>query len=253
MINQCPRQGLTWDVMFIGTLWEKIKSALQNQACLLCSHSLNSTKPFCDQCVERLNFRDYQPILELAFGQIHAATQLNPEVKRLLYGHKFYKRQEYVPQLTGMLVHYWESSLSGQLDFKAIHPENVLVAPIPPHTGTTSKIDLFASRFARHFGYDYRYDLLNWMREVRPQHHIHEKQDRYSNVAQSLRLKSGIIASYRKVIIVDDLTTTGATLMEAGRAFQDESGQSLSRKQDLICLAISHVPFGSQTRQGQSL
>src|SRR5689334_23047225 len=95
--------------MLIGTLLEKIKGALQNQTCLLCSEHLPSEKQFCERCIAKLNFREPQPILDLPFGQIHAATTLNPEVKRLLYGHKFYKRQEYIPQLTGMLVHYWES------------------------------------------------------------------------------------------------------------------------------------------------
>lgn len=235
--------------MFIGTILEKVKTALQSQSCLLCEQKPAAPRQFCHSCTERLSIRNAEPVLDMPFCLIHAATTFNPMVKKLLYGHKFYNRTEHIPQLTGMLVQYWES-LPTYLGLKDVHPENVLVMPIPPHGANASLIDMFASRFARHFGYDYRHDILTWMRDVRPQHHIHEKDRRYSNVAQSLRLKSGIVSGYEKIIVVDDITTTGATLLEASRAFHDEVG-SLSRQQDLVCLAVSQVPIGAQLRSGE--
>lgn len=236
--------------MFIGTILEKVKTALQNQTCMLCEQKQAAPNSFCIPCAEKLGIRKPEPVLDMPFCLIHAATSFNPQVKRLLYGHKFYKRTENIPKLAAMLVHYW-SSLPAYLSLKDVHPENVLVLPIPAHGDNVSLIDRFACRFARHFGYDYRHDVLTWMRDVRPQHHIHEKDRRYSNVAQSLRMKSGIVSGYEKVIVVDDITTTGATLLEASRAFHDEVG-NLERQQDLVCLAVSQVPIGSQLRSGEA-
>lgn len=236
--------------MFIETFIEKIKSALQTQACLLCEQKLGSSSQFCGRCHEKLGIRPATPVIETAYCLGHAATILNPTVKRMLYGHKFHNRKEYIGQLAGMLIQYWES-LPSYYGFTAVHPENVLVMPIPPHEGNVSLIDQFANRFARHFGYDYRHDAMTWMREVRPQHRIHDKQDRFSNIGQSLHLKSGIISGYERVIIVDDITTTGATLLEASRAFHNEVG-NMSRQNDLSCLAVTKVPLGEQLRSGEA-
>jgi len=236
--------------MFIGTILDKVKSALQSQTCALCEQKQAAPNQFCASCTEKLSIRQAEAVLDMPFCQIHAATTFNPTVKKLLYGHKFYNRTGHIPQLTAMLVQYWQN-LPPYLGLKEIHPESILVVPVPPHGENASLIDLFASRFARHFGYDYRHDVLSWMREVRPQHHIHEKDRRITNVAQSLRFKSGIVSGYDKIIVVDDITTTGATLLEASRAFHDEAG-SHSRRQDLICLAVSKVPMGAQMRSGEA-
>lgn len=235
--------------MFIGTILERVKTALQNQSCLLCQQKLHGSSQFCEQCTEKLGIREPDPIIDMPFCLIHAATTFNPTVKKLIYGHKFHNRTEHISQLVGLLIQYWQS-LPPYLSLNEVHPENVLVVPIPPHEGNVSLIDMFASRFARHFGYDYQHDVLNWMRDVRPQHRIHEKERRFSNVAQSLRLKSGIVSGYEKIIVVDDITTTGATLLEASRAFHDEVGR-LHRQHDLICLAVSQVPIGAQLRSGE--
>jgi len=237
--------------MFIGTFIEKVKTALQTQACLLCDQRLGHTSQFCESCHDKLGLRNPEPIIDIAYCQCHAATTFNPAVKRLIYGHKFHNRLEHISQLSGLLIQYWEG-LSPARGFDVVHPENVLVIPIPPHGGQASLIDMFANRFARHFGYDYRHDAMTWMREVRPQHRIHEKSQRFNNISQSLYLKSGLVAGYEKVIVIDDITTTGATLLEASRAFHNEVGD-LSRQRDIVCLAVTKVPLGTQIRSGSEL
>ena len=237
--------------MFIESFIEKVKTALQNQACLLCDQRLGSTSQFCESCHEKLGVREPEPIIDSSYFQCHAATEFNSSVKRLIYGHKFHNRLEHISQLSGLLIQYWES-LPSATGFNVVHPENVLVIPVPPHAGQASMIDMFANRFARHFGYDYRHDAMTWMREVRPQHRIHEKSQRFNNISQSLYLKSGLVGGYEKVIVIDDITTTGATMLEASRAFHNEVGDT-SRERDIVCLAITKVPLGTQLRSGSEL
>lgn len=191
------------------------------------------------------------PVLQNAYCAVHAATNFNPQIKRILYGHKFHNRLDHVPLLAGLLKQYWDS-LPPQFGFKVVHPENVLVVPIPPHAGEPSLIENFALQFAKHFGYDYRPDLLSWRREIKPQHRIHDKQQRLNNIHKSMHLKSGIVSGYEKVIIIDDMMTTGATLLEASRAFRSESADAaeiVARK--LFSLVVTRVPLGAQIRSAE--
>ncbi|WP_373531024.1 ComF family protein [Vampirovibrio sp.] len=236
--------------MFIDTFIDKVKIALRNPTCTACQQKLHTQAKFCARCHEKLGIRQPEPILSTPNCAIHAATNLNPHIKRVLYGHKFHNKVEHVPQLAALLVQYWNNIPPG-VGFQVVHPENVLVIPIPPHGGEASRVDMFASQFARHFGYDYRHDVLTWMREVKPQHRIHDKQTRLANIAQSLYLKSGIVSGYEKVIVVDDITTTGATLLEASRAFGNEAAHHQPERHNVVCLAVARVPLGAQIRTAE--
>lgn len=236
--------------MFIDTLIDKVKSALGSSTCVNCDQKLQEGLKFCHRCREKLGLRQPKAVLSGSNYTIHAASNFNPNIKRILYGHKFYNRVEHIPQLSGLLIEYW-NTMPPSSGFKAVHPENVLVIPIPPHHGELSRIELFASQLARHFGYDYRPDLLSWMRNVKPQHRIHDKQSRLHNINQSLHLKSGVVSGYEKIIVVDDITTTGATFLEAARAFRCEAANLADTNNHLVCLAVTRVPLGAQIRAAE--
>lgn len=166
--------------------------------------------------------RPATPLLQTAAFDAYAAARLTPALKRRLYGYKFYQRRDYAPLLAELLIHYWESLQANGSAFSAgerIHPEQTLVIPIPPHSDSPNRVDAFAREFARQFEYDYQPDLLRWSRSVSPQHHLSDKRARLKNVAQSLEAaRPDFLTGYWHIVILDDLTTTGATLREAVRA-----------------------------------
>src|SRR5690606_16470559 len=111
--------------MFIETFFEKVKSALQTPVCLRCEQKLEEERQFCQFCQELLAIREPRPLLQNQRVALHAATTFNAAVKKVLYGHKFYNRLEYVPQLAGLLVEYWANVPTPQ-GWSVAHPENVL-------------------------------------------------------------------------------------------------------------------------------
>lgn len=230
--------------MFIDSLLEKVKTALQSNHCQHCEHKTVQDEPFCVRCQETFGIRTPQSIIDIPNFLCHAATTFNPAVKKILYGHKFYGRSEHIPALAALLRLYWQHLLPEL--HSGVHPENVLVAPIPPHAGEQSRVAPIAAKFARHFGYDFQPDALVWVKDVKPQHSIHDKKQRFLNIARSLEVNHKVISAHGRVIIVDDLTTTGATLHEASRVFH---GERLRSKQlEVVSLAITKVPFGLQGR-----
>ncbi|HEY9745292.1 MAG TPA: hypothetical protein V6C99_03640 [Oculatellaceae cyanobacterium] len=227
--------------MKLGTLLEKVKTALKSPVCLHCEARLpENTLQFCSRCQDVLGLRHPKPVVDLPTFVCHAATHFNPEVKKLLYGHKFYGQEGLEAQLAGLLIQYWEG-LSRQAR-QAIHPENVLVLTIPPHRMGESRVEDFARRFARHFGYDFRPGMLLWQRRVEPQHTLNDKRARFANIADSLQVHKRGLRGHEVIVVVDDITTTGATLYEATRALR----QSLAHPEqmEIITLAVAKVPLG---------
>jgi predicted amidophosphoribosyltransferase len=208
--------------MQLGLLLKRIRQALQTPLCLECGTDTAIGQSFCAPCLERLGVRPAKPLVQTAAFAAYAAATLTPALKRRLYSYKFYNHHDYAPLLAELLIHYWEglqANDSACFANKRIHPEQTLVIPIPPHTGSPSRVDAFAREFARQFEYDYQPDLLYWSRSVSPQHHLADKHARLKNVAQSLEVaRPDLLTDYRHFVMIDDLTTTGATLREAVRA-----------------------------------
>jgi predicted amidophosphoribosyltransferase len=230
--------------MFIGTLLDKVKTALQSQVCDYCEQKTAPGEPFCGRCQETLGIRTPQAVMDIPGFLCHAATTFNPAVKKILYGHKFHARRENTPKLASLLIQYWRNLLP-ELE-SGIHPENVLVAAIPPHGNEQSRVSPIAAKFARHFGYDFQPDTLIWAKDVKPQHSIHDKRQRFLNLDRSLDVNHTLITDHARIIIVDDLTTTGATLHEASRAFQGE--RLRGKRLEVVSLAVTKVPFGQQAQ-----
>jgi predicted amidophosphoribosyltransferase len=221
-----------------AVLLEKVRGALQSPICWQCGEKpVSRPQLFCKRCREWLSLRTPAPLLEVGSGRnCHAATTFNSSVKKLIYGYKFYGESHFGSCLAGLLIDYW-SQMPPAMATGKCHPESVMVVPIPPRTGQKSHLESYASRFARHFGYDFCPDGLRWTREVEPQHILHERGLRLKNIAASLTVGQEVLGRYAKVLLIDDLTTTGATLQEACRALAE-----CQDMENILALAVSQVP-----------
>ena len=220
-------------------LFESVKAALRTAACLYCGMKTpDRASPFCPHCRETLGLREPRPVSGSG-PACHAATNFNPAVKKLLYGYKFYGQHERASPLAGLLIHYWEALLSAQSTECTQNANELLVVPIPPHQPGKSRVTGFARRFARRFDYDFHPDFLRWRRSIVPQHTLYEKQSRFANVADSLYVNSNACRGHKRILVLDDLTTTGATLQEAARAIRQIDPDPAA----MIALAVARVPI----------
>ena len=222
----------------LGTLLNKLKAAIQVHACRYCNQALATPEArFCPRCKGLLQVLPPQPAPAESDGlSQHAATLLNGRVKKLVYGYKFYQREQDAPLLADLLIHYWAQ---GSL-LQGVHPESVAVIPIPAHEGKRPHLQPIARRFARHFGYETRPEFISWQRATSPQHRLENRHLRRLNVAGSMRatLPADLPQGHpQTVILLDDLTTTGATLDEAVRAMREALPHT-----GIITLALAQVP-----------
>lgn len=226
---------------------EHLKGALHNPECLYCRINLASPyqQPslFCDRCLNILGMREPFPIAHTGNFQIHAATLFNPQIKQVLYGYKFYGHRGASKTLTELMIHYWQH----QDGVQAIPAASTLVTPVPPHSRKAYHTHALAERFARHFGYRFDADLLKWQRRVLPQRTLTGKRRRFANIRGSLGAVAERIfqSPPERIIIVDDITTTGATLYESARAFY-RTKQVDARQTQVVGFAVSSIPLAIQ-------
>lgn len=258
--------------MTLTAFLEKIHDAIRDPVCLLCGELDRGDTPWelpaCPGCLPTLGLRpEASPVLQNTDGLIHAATGMNPTLKPFLYGYKFYRNKSYLPLLVGLLSTYWrqvqamgdsETSVSKRLDMAS-----VWVVSIPSRFGAPSDhVGALARQFARRMGFQYQPQALTWHPDAMPQHTLPHRAARFKNVHgrlavhdrfQTFLSKPGSDAgpdptlSYlalnptgdppTMIVVLDDLTTTGATLLEAQRTLKTVFSVPLAG------LAVTHVPL----------
>ena len=99
-----------------------------------------------------------------------------------------------------------------------------------------NQVALLAKKVARQVGGEYRDDILTRIRHTEKQALIRERKRRFENVRGVYALKRGKEKQVggRDIILVDDLSTTGATLLELRRVVRRAGARKV------IAVTISH-------------
>ena len=108
----------------------------------------------------------------------------------------------------------------------ALEPE--VVVPVPMYWGRrwvrkTNSPDVVADRLARFLGIPLLERALRRSRNTRPQKDLRQL-DRFQNVRGAFRLRAGYDLRDARVLLVDDVLTTGATCNEAAKVLKQDGG-----------------------------
>jgi predicted amidophosphoribosyltransferase len=106
-----------------------------------------------------------------------------------------------------------------------------LVVPVPLHTQRKkergfNQVELFARPLAKRLGIPYRPVLLIRTRP-RPEKHLLDYEERWESVRGAFALKEGGRVDNSRILLLDDVMTTGATLDACSRALADVGASSV--------------------------
>jgi ComF family protein len=106
-----------------------------------------------------------------------------------------------------------------------------IVVPVPLHRQRKkergfNQVELFARPLAKRLGIPYRPVLLMRTRP-RPEKHLLDYQERWESVRGAFALKQGGRVDNSRILLLDDVMTTGATLDACSRALADAGASSV--------------------------
>ncbi len=185
---------------------------------------------FCERSIPRLpeRFVQVQILERLENGALDALWipfGFNPVMRKLIHSVKY----DHMPRL-GERVGEWMAQQFLANNVFAISEPTMLI-PIPLHPVRVkergyNQSECLARGISRGLELSYSTDWLKRVRYTRSQTRLNREQRR-ENVMDAFTLSHADLESFRSVVLVDDLVTTGATMNECARTLRQAGVQHI--------------------------
>lgn len=142
-------------------------------------------------------------------------------VRKLIFQFKY---KPYLSDLRTVLGELFYESLIQQEEFMKILETNPILVPIPLHKSKLQKrgynhAQILAEDLAKRLDLSH-VDLLKRIKKTSSQFGL-KKEERKKNVAGAFEVVSNALMSqFTNIVLVDDILTTGATMLEATRVLK---------------------------------
>ena len=186
------------------TCWEQIE-LLKPPWCQICG--LPRWSAVCADC------REHPPL----FRKLRAVAFYEPTLREAIHLMKYEKKQVISKHLIQLLqAHLPEDLTSTGYDF---------LLPIPLHTNRLrqrgfNQAEQIAQGVAQVWGVPVRTDILLRVRDTVPLSSLESHEERMKNIAGAFEVRSPDSIQGRKILLIDDIFTTGTTIDEALKALQ---------------------------------
>lgn len=216
------------------------KMLIKKYLCIFCNKRINVNNSLynnghvgiCAKCIKKLRPTPHPPLFE---GVKHIDYVISPlfyegKIRDVIIRMKFYGNKAFSDVLAFLLCNL--------LNDMAVLSDFDLVIPAPLSKERLfergfNQAALLAKPFAEQFGVNYREDILLKIKDTKRQSRL-PSSERFTNVRGAFSASSD--AAGKKIIIVDDIFTTGSTLAECAQTLKDAGaanivGVTLTKKQ----------------------
>ena len=199
-------------------LWEAFLDLLFPPKCPFCQKLLDDSRaPLCPDCQKKLPWLSGAEALRAVEGTVGCLSPLayRDGVPEAVRRYKFPGNPSYGKPFGLLMAQCALDALGGAAD---------LVTWVPLSRKRKKKrgfdqAELLARTAARELGLPAR-PLLEKVRDNGPQSHLEDEADRRANVKDVYRLRPGEDLSGQRILLVDDVVTTGSTLGECARTLR---------------------------------
>ncbi len=193
--------------------WERLPSALLPDICLLCDRPAGPLPNLCGGCLRALPQRSRQRANRLV------AFPYSAPISTLIHWMKFESNLCAALTLGTLLA---RAVAEGIAESGAPAPDAIV--PVPLHRDRLrrrgfNQAQELAGPVSRHLGRPVLNRACERIRATQPQSGLDSREARRRNVAGAFRVRHPL-AGYRRIAIVDDVLTTGATTGELARTLR---------------------------------
>jgi len=179
---------------------------------------------FCPKCGARIS--EFKKICHKKEKFIlGAATDYNDIVKQTIWRLKFKFIQRGAYPLANLLINYFKN-----LDFK--NKIDFIVIPVPLSKKRFkergfNQSELIAQIFANYFNFKIEINVLYREKHSKPQSEIDDLNLRKQNVSNCFKVLNKDLILNKNIILIDDVTTSGATFKEAVKVLKESGAKSI--------------------------
>ncbi len=190
--------------------------------CMLCGKVLGKEAEICSACREKVLLNTAPPRVEKGafFDKAAAGLWYETDVRKAIHGLKYHEKQTYARPLARVMAYAYAHKLQEDVDLITFVPTNAATLRERGY----NQAELLARELA---------DMLDKpclatlekCRETRPMHGL-RPEERRANVLGAYRLccPEAAVAG-KRVLVADDILTTGSTLSECARMLKTAGAQ----------------------------
>lgn len=207
---------------FIGLLdW------IYKKKCYFCRSSKESVK-MCSKCFDSLEFLPVGVNRRFFNTDIYCAGVYDKYLQKMIRGLKYHGQRDLAYYQAKFMWEYWQ-----RLGISA----NFQIVPVPIFEKRKKQrkynhMELVANEFARLSGYEVNFELIKRVKDTKPQYKLNKAQ-RMINLSDAFEVCKEKYINDKKVLIIDDICTTGSTFEEMIRALNN------ANIYDITCLATT--------------
>lgn len=198
--------------------WEAIE--LIDEFCEICGRPLTHSGGVCKKC------RETPPI----FSKARAVARYNETIRQVIHLLKYKKKK--------VMLKYLSELINERLSDLLVIGDYDYLLPVPLHKKRLRKRGFNQARLLgkiieRSFGVKMDSRNLARIRDTLPQSNLETNEEKYQNVQEAFILRKPEKIRGKKILIVDDILTSGSTVSEITRLLLD----SMAERVDVFTLA----------------
>ena len=217
-------------------LWQRLCSLLYPPKCIFCQQLLGPDQTdLCPSCRQKLPFVDGKTARVPFSRRTVAALRYEEPVRGAILRYKFHGRRQYAAGFGRLLAMQVYRELRDAYDCVSFVP----VSRARLRERGYDQAQLLAEATAEELGCR-AVRLLQKRRNVPAQSGIQEPERRKANVLGVYRVPNPELVRDRRILLIDDVITTGATLSECCKTLLDAGAR------EIVCAALATAQHDQQ-------
>ena len=210
---------------FIGLLdW------LYKKKCYFCKSSKECVK-MCSRCYAELEHLSPSVNRIVYSKNVFCAGVYSKNLQKLIRGLKYHNQPDLAYYLAKFMYEYW---------VQLTNADDYQIVPVPIYYTRLRKrkynhMQLVAEEFSKLSGYPVNSGLILRVKDTRPQYKL-KRAERLENLKNAFKVDISQLDRRRKILILDDICTTGSTFEEMIKEFEKNNIY------DITCFAAT-TPF----------